>query len=468
MSLSASRAHPRDSIPARRGKRLSLYSFFAQLIGLGLSPWLSWKRGPTPRRSTWRDAAKSMPRDPHATGTSSVAGREVVWIHAASVGELESLWPIAQFWAKEPVALVLTYFSASAARAVGRLAGELKEAGALVLYSGPSPLEGGWWGAFEILRPRLWLTAKYEAWPELWASASLQNIPLATICARARGSMRWAKKISGLLGVQPPRLHFWAADKARAEGLRREFEMAEVRIQGDPRWARVLSRASSQSSRASSVTSAQKRGEGEKWGCLAQIYAVDLELWHPALLEIVQTQAQNFLLWAVPHEVDPSTLTQLESRLSGLGFDVVRTSMGVPMARESRPRAVLVDEVGILVELYRSMDWVYVGGGFGPKGLHSTLEPAVQRLPIAAGPLRSELADEVELLAGSGQLTRVQSPDEILRFLREHTSPSPVERTRWERAWEAQCNAHEAIFSELRAVLSSQRAHAKSPPGSKL
>ena len=40
---------------------------------------------------------------------------------------------------------------------------------------------------------------------------------------------------------------------------------------------------------------------------------------------------------------------------------------------ELTDRVLIVKEMGILVELYRLADWVFVGGGFG-KGIHSLLD----------------------------------------------------------------------------------------------
>ena len=76
--------------------------------------------------------------------------------------------------------------------------------------------------------------------------------------------------------------------------------------------------------------------------------------------------------------------------------------LGNPASRKfgSRP-CVLVDEMGFLSELYGAADWAYVGGGFGA-GVHSTIEPAIQGIPILIGPVRADHFTEI------GQLQPLQ------------------------------------------------------------
>ncbi|MFQ5690842.1 MAG: hypothetical protein ACE5HQ_11280, partial [Gemmatimonadota bacterium] len=56
------------------------------------------------------------------------------------------------------------------------------------------------------------------------------------------------------------------------------------------------------------------------------------------------------------------------------------------------PGPLIVDAVGLLSTLYPVADVAYVGGGFGPGGLHSVIEPAAAGLPVlfARGRSRAE------------------------------------------------------------------------------
>ena len=55
---------------------------------------------------------------------------------------------------------------------------------------------------------------------------------------------------------------------------------------------------------------------------------------------------------------------------------------------------IIVDEVGILPELYQYTKIAYVGGGFG-KGVHSTIEPLIYNNIVCYGP-NIDLLDEAK------------------------------------------------------------------------
>jgi len=63
-------------------------------------------------------------------------------------------------------------------------------------------------------------------------------------------------------------------------------------------------------------------------------------------------------------------------------------------------RVVIVDSVGLLAEIYHCATIAYVGGGF-TTGVHSTLEPAANKIPVLFGP-KIENAEEACEMVDSG------------------------------------------------------------------
>ena len=116
--------------------------------------------------------------------------RSRIWCHAASVGELEALWPIICKISERGHELIVTIFSESAKKSLFQLKDQLLKTNVQLIFSGYAPWEGQWSEAFQRLRPSLFLTTKYEAWPDLWFSLIENDIPLAMISAKNRKSLR--------------------------------------------------------------------------------------------------------------------------------------------------------------------------------------------------------------------------------------------------------------------------------------
>ncbi|MBT3317425.1 hypothetical protein HN388_05520, partial [bacterium] len=60
----------------------------------------------------------------------------------------------------------------------------------------------------------------------------------------------------------------------------------------------------------------------------------------------------------------------------------------------------VVDSIGLLAEIYHCATIAYVGGGF-TTGVHSTLEPAANKIPVLFGP-KIENAEEAGEMVDSG------------------------------------------------------------------
>ena len=78
-------------------------------------------------------------------------------------------------------------------------------------------------------------------------------------------------------------------------------------------------------------------------------------------------------------------------------------------------RAVIVDVVGILADLYKYGDIAYVGAGFGA-GVHSVIEPAVYGCVVIFGPNIHILDEAVELFEENIGIM-VKTFDEFVRTL---------------------------------------------------
>ncbi len=441
------------------GVRLLAYRFFqTAVIRRWLLPrWISrdWLASlsqlPGPGQPMGRDRGMKRP-------VAFSAEMPVIWFHAASVGELESLVPLVDFLRQSDAAVVLSAFSESAAPLLNRLAGEARARGLEVIYAGISPWEGDWERAFAAIRPRVFVTSKYEAWPDLWASLSRTNTPLVITGAQARSSLRWAARVCTFLGVRLPELVLLPSVTEDSNALRKLFPESKVEVVGDSRWDRVFQRATRGSSRARELI-ARAEGFPRPWCILGSAWEQDFVIWR----EWLQTRPEG-TIWVVPHKIDEASLLSIESKLRDAGVATwIRSKKWVKeypeadsLSERGRPRVILVDEMGFLSELYSCADWAYVGGGFG-EGVHSTIEPAIRGIPVAIGPAGSGRFPEVGQLVASSQLRIIHTSDELAHWWRFATTAAPGFRESWILQARGRLGASKRIGDRLLDILAKTR-----------
>jgi 3-deoxy-D-manno-octulosonic-acid transferase len=327
------------------------------------------------------------------------AEKSRLWFHAASVGELESLWPLIELATQgEDHSVILTVFSSSAFLHAKKM---MQKIGSdRVLFAGYSPFEGDWRRALEKYSPQIFITAKYEAWPELWCALSQMNIHLSIVGAKLRPSLIFAKRVVGYLGCKLPEMKLFTFSEKNIEKLKLGFPFAKIFSVSDPRWDRVFFRQDQ------NVKNRQNRIESIKkdfnflprpWGVFGSVWGSDLREWiYHGLAHFEGTPL------LVPHKTDSKSLKEIEVLIRELGFSPMRSTDTTGVIPAGRI-ALIVDEIGFLAELYSEADWAYIGGGFGA-GVHSTIEPAVYGIPIFCGPSRAEKFDEIAQLENQGQL----------------------------------------------------------------
>lgn len=369
-----------------------------------------------------------------------------IWFHAASVGELESLWSLVERFTDDPdYEVILTVFSQSAYEHVKTCMKRLKMG--QVTYADYSPFEGDWAEGLRLLEPDLFITAKYEAWPDLWHSLSLLRIPLCIVGAKPRSSLLWAKRVLSITRSKLPSLVLVSFSSANEERLKEHFPESEIIRSSDPRWDRVRARLIQKHPRVSQIEESSS-SLPRPWLIAGSSWESDWIEWRGKL----DSQKFSGTLFIAPHKIDPGSIKAQEILLRDLGWTPIRTTdrSGILPAGKI---AVIVDEMGFLAELYRIADLAYVGGGFG-SSLHSTIEPAVHGLPIFAGPIGAEKFDEIESLESSKQLNLLRTSKEWSDFrVASERVLTAGEREAWKAGVQGFFGSSEILANHLKSKL---------------
>ncbi len=329
------------------------------------------------RSEAWRAALK-------LEGTVEA---ETVWFHAASVGELEMLRALIDDFTARGIKVGVTCFSDSALKALSALKDK-------TVYAALSPKETEWGQLFDHFKVNKLIVSKYDLWPGLALAAAKRNVPVIVINARMGGGLKILRSLFQFSGEKLPRFHFFSARKKDATTLQDFSKDAPIELSVDPRFERVARRVEVQDKREQVQEWIRKLASHSKpYGIVGSAWIEDLALLAPALHGTEDT------LLVVPHDLIPSKVDEMRAFLND----------------ELPGRFVIVDQMGLLVELYALADWVFVGGGYG-KGVHSTLEPSVYSVPIACGPIKVEDFPETDELIENSVLTVCNDEADIRKW----------------------------------------------------
>lgn len=349
---------------------LSLYALLLRLVAPFVpkaAAWVAGREGLLPRIEQAL-AADAAPR---------------VWVHCASLGEFEQGRPLIEGLRRQYPGhkIVLTFFSPSGY--------EVRKSwpGADYVFYLPLDTAGNTHEFVRLVQPRLAIFVKYEFWYYYLRELREQGILAVVVAAIFRPNQVFFRPWGGFFREILGQLsHIFTQNEASAE-LLRGIGLARVTVAGDTRFDTVAATALAPA-RPLPLAEAFV-ADGAPTLVAGSIWPEDL----PALAPLLRKHARTMRFIVAPHEVSEAHLQAMEAALPGL---TVRYSRATPLA-VADARLLLIDNVGMLSQLYRFGRFAYVGGAFGA-GLHNTLEAAAFGLPVFFGPRYERFQEAVELV----------------------------------------------------------------------
>jgi 3-deoxy-D-manno-octulosonic-acid transferase len=113
----------------------------------------------------------------------------------------------------------------------------------------------------------------------------------------------------------------------------------------------------------------------------------------------------------VPHEIDEREKAQAKKLL---GEKVCFYSEKEKL--NEKTKLLWMDHVGMLAQLYRYADVVYIGGGFDRGGIHSMIEPLVYGCPVCFGPENRSYKEVKDLITAGGAAV-IHNSEELSAFV---------------------------------------------------
>ncbi len=289
----------------------------------------------------------------------------VIWVHCASLGEFEQGRPVIERLKKEyPLyKILLSFFSPS-----GYEVKKNYSSADWVTYL-PWDTKANAKQFIEITKPCLALFVKYEFWHYYSAQLKANNIPLLSISCIFRKDQVFFKSYGSFFRNTLRNFDHFFVQNSESQKLLASIGIKEVTHTGDTRFDRVhqIIQQSDQIPIAINFKSDQKIM------VIGSCWPEDLSVLTPFINE----SQLKFIL--APHELKEEFLSDIEK---GLQVKVTRFSKADSNINQSQ--VLLIDNIGMLSQLYRYGEFAYIGGAFG-KGLHNILEAACYGVPIFFG-----------------------------------------------------------------------------------
>jgi 3-deoxy-D-manno-octulosonic-acid transferase len=302
----------------------------------------------------------------------------LLWLHAASAGEILQAEPIIRQFEKENVQLVLSYTSVNAKRWLESGSTKLPNS---VIWKDYLPIDNHF-NALRILaklQPDALVYVSYDLWPNLVWEAQRKGVPQFLVSALVhQGSWRHSNLIGRSLfsTIYKAMQEIAAISAGDAQRILESYPESTIKVVGDTRVDSVLSR------RDSVVPPVfPKTWNKENVLIGGSIWPADVDCLRSVLLEALE-ELPELRLILVPHEPTEEHVSEIKEIFTS--YPIHLWSQG-QKEEFAKARVLIVDEIGILSSLYAKANLAFVGGAF-TTGVHNIMEPAAFGLPTFFGP----------------------------------------------------------------------------------
>lgn len=368
--------------------------------------------------------------------------KELIWFHAASVGEVKGILPVLKELRKQdfPYEILVTASSANGLREAKHYADHLR----LLPYDNLIWLRR----ATKHLRIKLFVVSETEIWPNLFMYMSELGVIKTWINARiSEKTLKRYSFFSNALSTVLKTFHSISAADIRSARFLSELCQENIPILGNTKYDFEPSISSAEEAR----NLAKKYfAESKKVVVLGSLRPAEDDFWFPA---IAKNQNKFHFIVAPRHK---EKFVYFEQKLRASGIDFVKYS---ELTEPTTKSCVLLDAMGQLEGVYSFATLAFVGATLVPIGGHNPLEPAVYGNALVLGPFYSNISDIVEGLEEEKAVRIVKSSAEIEDiFLELRRSPSEFERlgSAAKRVAEINRGATQKIVSVIQSYLESE------------
>jgi 3-deoxy-D-manno-octulosonic-acid transferase len=312
----------------------------------------------------------------------ALKNENVIWFHAASLGEFEQARPIIEELKKNfnQYKILVTFFSPS-----GYEIRKNYNLADVICYL-PLDSRSNVRKFVEIVNPKFAIFIKYEFWPNLLNELKLKKIPTILVSGILREKQIFFKWYGGFMRESLKAFnHFFVQDR-KSKKILGSINLENVTIAGDTRFDRVF-----EILEHDNTLDFIDEFKNDQYTIVAgSTWQEDDEL----LVNYINNEAseeEKFII--APHNIKSEAILALQKSINK------KTILYSAKADKnlSEYTVFIIDTIGLLTRIYASADIAYVGGGL-KTGLHNILEPATFGIPVVIGNNYDKFKEAVDLV----------------------------------------------------------------------
>lgn len=340
-----------------------------------------------------------------------------IWIHAVSVGETRSIFPLLSRLKQDHPELPITLTSGSIQGALQALQfSPVQIQHQMIPYDYVFAVNR----FLDQLQPKLVIMVETEIWPNLYQACSERKIPIMLINARLKEKsflayQKWGGKMlsnalnqTQLISAQFPidEQHFESLgvnpQKIKVLGsLKFDLEVPKGLVNQANLW-----KSENQLSQRFIWVGASTHAHPQSHGTSEE------QLLLQAHQQLLTNRSDALLILAPRH---PERFEAVAAQIKASGLNFARRSLN--QAITANTQVYLADSVGELMLWFSAGDVAFIGGSLVPFGGHNILEPAALKKPVLSGPHYANLQALYDSFMQDDALTVVNDAPALGRVL---------------------------------------------------
>ena len=319
-----------------------------------------------------------------------------IWIHAASVGEVNAAAALIHKLAQNNEIILTTNTASSAAHAERTLAAEVTH------YYCPVDWQWAIRRFITKIRPQCLFIIETELWPNLFSVCHAMNIPVTIINGRISGrtlnAASWIKKRYRIC------LQTTQAILTRSEEDSQRF----IELGATPESVKTIGNIKFYQQQSSHnvegfvtvkpyILAASTRDDEEELIVRAWLAAQNKLDARSNVLDHNSANNSSNMLIIVPRH--PHRLTTIIKQLDKFNLNTAIRSRNEPLTEDTQ--LYIADTFGELVSFIKGAEFVIMGGSFVNKGGQNILEVAQANKTVVFGPYMANFKDEAQLFVSA-------------------------------------------------------------------